>query len=243
MGSKSMQNLLCCVIVAASVVTASTATAGELQLTLSNGRATLIATDVPVRQILAEWARIGGTTVVNGERVLGPNLTLQMVDRPEREVLDAVLRSAAGYVAAPRSASVANLSVYDRILILPTSQAPAFNPAAASTPTFTPPPRQMPMPVDDDPVEQPNVVPPGAVPVPPGAIPQPQMPQQQIQPPATQAAPGMPQTLPRPGMLPQPAPGTPNPYTPNPPGVRPTPGGTTVPVRPPGGPGGPGGGE
>ncbi len=230
-----MQKLLCCVIVAASVATASAATAGELKLSISNGRATLIANDVPVRQILAEWARIGETKVVNGERVLGPNLTLQMVDRPEREVLDAVLRTAAGYVAAPRSAAAAHLSVYDRILILPTSQAPAYNPSAVSTPTFTPPPRPMPMPVDDDPVEQPNVLPPGARPLPPGAV------QQQQQPQQPQAQPGMPQTLPRPGMLPPPAPGTPNPYAPNSPVVRPTgPGGAPLPpgVRPPGGGGG-----
>jgi hypothetical protein len=226
-----MQNLFSCVIVAASVAIAGPAAAGELKLSIANGRATLIATDVPVRQILAEWARVGETKVVNGERVLGPNLTLQLVDRPEREVLDAVLRAAAGFVAAPRSTPVAHLSVYDRILILPTSQAPAYNPAAASTPTFTPPPRPMPMPVDDDPVEQPNVMPPGAMPMPPGAVRQPQ----------TQTAPDMPQTLPRPGMLPQPTPGAPNPYAPNSPAVRPTgPGGVPLPpgVKPPGGGGG-----
>ena len=233
-----MQKLLCCVIAAAAVTAASTATAGELTLSIANGRATLIATDVPVRQILAEWARIGETKVVNGDRVLGPNLTLQMVDRPEREVLDAVLRTAAGYVAAPRSTAAANLSVYDRILILPTSQAPAYNPAVSSTPTFTPPPRPMPMPmpmpVDDDPVEQPHVpsgVPPGAMPMPAGAAQQPQ-PQQ------PQGQPAMPQTLPRPGMLPPPAPATQNPYSPNVPIVRPGgPGGQPLPpgTRPPGG--------
>ncbi len=237
-----MPKLLCCVIVAASVATATPAAAGELKLSIANGRATLIATDVPVRQILAEWARIGETKVVNGDRVLGPNLTLQMVDRPEREVLDAVLRTAAGYVAAPRSTSAANLSVYDRILILPTSQAPAYNPAVSSTPTFTPPPRPMPVPVDDDPVEQPHVppgmppgMPPGAMPMPAGAA-QPRQPQQQ-----PQGQPAMPQTLPRPGMLPPPAPATQNPYAPNAPVVRPTgPGGTPLPpgVRPPGGGGG-----
>jgi hypothetical protein len=224
-----MRKLLSCVIAAVTLAAGSTATAGELKLSIAGGRATLIATDVPVRQILAEWARIGGTKVVNGERVLGPNLTLQLIDRPEREVLDAVLRTVAGYVAAPRGTAAANLSVYDRILILPTSQAPAYNPAAVSTPTFTPPPRPVPMP-DDDPVEQPNVVMPPNMP--PGAVPQPQQP-------GAQTAPGMPQTLPRPGMLPPPAPGTPNIYNPNAPGVRP--GGTLPPgVKPPGG-GGPGG--
>lgn len=231
-----MQKLLCCVIVSACAAVPSMAAAGELKLSIAYGRATLIATDVPIRQVLSEWARIGETKVVNGDRLVGPNLTLQLIDRPEREVLDAVLRTAAGYVAAPRSAGAANLSMYDRILILPTSQAPAYNPGSMPTPTFTQPQRAMPpvpMP-DDDPVEQPNVLPPGAV-VLPGAVPQGQ--------PQTQPAPGMPQTLPRPGMLPQPPPGTPNPYNPTqqqpivrPPGApgAPVPGG----VKPPGGGGG-----
>lgn len=220
------------------------AAAGELSLSIANGRATLIATDVPIRQVLAEWARVGGTKVVNGERVIGPNLTLQLVDRPEREVLDAVLRTAAGYVAAPRSASASTLSMYDRILILPTSQAPAYNPAAVPTPTFTPPPR--PVIPDDDPVEHPNVPQPGVVGVPPAtgmpsAVGVPQGIGQQ-QPPATQSTPGMPQTLPRPGMLPPPTPGSQNPYVvPNPNVPNPNVPNPNVPTVPGGRQGGPGG--
>jgi hypothetical protein len=239
-----MQKLLCGVVLLVGVAGASTAAAQELTLTIANGRATLIATDVPLRQVIAEWARVGNAKVVNGERLVGPNLTIQLVDRPEREVLDAILRSAAGYVAAARTGGDPHVSMYDRVLILPTSQAPAFNPVATSTPTFTPPrPMPMPMPVpveDDDPPDQPVVLPPGtaavpgAMPVPAGATAIPGMVPQQV--PATQSTPGMPQTLPQPGMLPQPAPMMPNPYVPNPaqqPTVRP---GTVV--RPPGGPGG-----
>jgi hypothetical protein len=231
-----MQKIFRCLIFAAGVATASTAMAGELKLSVSNGRATLIATDVPARQILAEWARIGGIKIVNGDRVMGPNLTVQLIDRPEREVLDTVLRTVAGYVAAPRAEMAANLSVFDKILILPTSQAPAYNPSMMSTPTFTRPPS--PVVPEDEPVEQPNVMPPGAnVPQPPGAMPQgpqvqqrPGMPAQQPQ----QQPQSQPLTLPRPGMLPPPAPGVPNPYAP---------GGVNQPVRPPGpgrggGPGG-----
>jgi hypothetical protein len=241
-----MQKFLCCVALVGCTAGASTAAAQGLTLSIANGRATLIATDVPLRQVIAEWARVGETKIVNGDRLVGPNLTIQLVDRPEREVLDAVLRTAAGYVAAQRDTGDPHLSMYDRILILPTSQAPAFNPAAtASTPTFTPP-RPMPAPVpapmmvdDDEPAEQPIVLPPGATAV-PGAMPVPpgtaMVPGMAPQVPATQPTPGMPQTLPRPGMLPQPAPTTPNPYAPNPvqqPNVRP---GTVV--RPPGRPDG-----
>ena len=46
---------------------ASVASAGDLKLTIDNGRVTLIAQDVPLRQILDEWARIGKTTIVNAD--------------------------------------------------------------------------------------------------------------------------------------------------------------------------------
>lgn len=230
-GSKPMQKIFRCVVLSALIGSASVVSAGELQLTIGSGRATLIASDVPIRQVLSEWARIGSIKVVNGDRVMGPNLTVQLIDRPEREVLDTVLRTVAAYVAAPRTEVAANLSVFDRILILPTSQAPAYNPSTMSTPTFTRPPAPI---VEDEPVEQPSVVPPGAnMPPPPGTAPQVPLTQPR---PGMQPVPGaqQPQFLPQPGMLPPPPTGVPNPYAPGPL------------VRPPGTPGsgrggGPGG--
>ena len=103
----------------------------QLQLQISNGRVTLDARNVPARQILAEWARIGGTKIVGAEKVMGGPLTLRLVDMPEKQALDIILRNVAGFMAAPRLASAApGASSYDRILIMATSSAPA--PAAAS---------------------------------------------------------------------------------------------------------------
>ena len=66
------KNLLCLVFaLAAFGVAASTATAGELSVKIANGRATIIAKDVPVRQILAEWAKVGETKILNGEKSRG----------------------------------------------------------------------------------------------------------------------------------------------------------------------------
>jgi len=224
---------------------ASLATAGDLKLTLSNGRVTLIAQDVPLRQILDEWARVGKTTIVNGDKLTGPPLTLQLIDRPEREVLDLLLRSASGYIAAQRQVTVADASVFDRVMILPVSRGPVG--PAVNTPTaFNNRPvtmQQTPMPVpdDDDPVVEPQVMPPGAMPpnVPAGVANVPGVVQapQNGQPPVL--------TAPRPGMLPAPPAGQPNPYGPPvvPGTIVPTvPGGNIPPpfVRP-GGPGGPGG--
>jgi hypothetical protein len=235
-----MQKLFRCLITAALVVaSASVAFAGELTLTLANGRATLIARDVSLRQVLDEWARVGKTTIVNGDKLAGPSITLQLVDRPEREVLDLLLRSASGYIAAPRAGNLSAASQFDRVMILPVSRGPVGVASAPPPPFNNRPnpnfqPMPMPMPVDDDnPVEQPQVLPPGVGPQNvPGAMP--------YQPPPASA----PITAPRPGILPAPPQGPPNPYgppgAPNPPGQQPfsRPG---VPGTPPGGPGGPGG--
>lgn len=223
----------------------------NLQLSMQNGRVTLIATDVPVRAILQEWSRIGQTKIINAEKLTGPNMTLQLVNKTEREALDILLRSAAGYMAAARPDGTEGISAYDRITILATSRAPA----ATAGPLTTPQPFQrapVPMPAiaeeDDEPVnvnvppqQMPQPAPgmspfPGtAPPVAPFATPTPQiegsqprfqpgmMPNQQ---PGQQ--PMQPMTSPRPGLLPQPPQNGVNPY--QQPGV----------VRP-GGPGGEGG--
>lgn len=115
------------------------ATAGELKLAIANGRVTLIADAVPIRTVLQEWARLGQSRIVNGDKVQGPPLTLQLVDVPEEQALDVVLRSASGYLAAPRATAVANASRFDRIVILATSR-------PTSTAAAAPPPPQQQMP-------------------------------------------------------------------------------------------------
>jgi hypothetical protein len=103
-----------------------------LKLEIHDGRVNLDAAAVPARQILTEWARVGGTKVVGGDKVTGPLLTLRLINMPERQALDIILRNVAGYMAAPRLASsMPGASSYDRILILPTSSAPTTAPANA----------------------------------------------------------------------------------------------------------------
>ena len=103
-----------------------------LKLEIHDGRVNLDAAAVPARQILTEWARVGGTKVVGGDKVTGGLLTLRLVNMSERQALDIILRNVAGYMAAPRLASsMPGASSYDRILILPTSSAPTNPPANA----------------------------------------------------------------------------------------------------------------
>ena len=96
----------------------------SVTLRFQEGLVTLRANNAPVRTILAEWARLGGATILNGDRVAGPTVTLELTDVPERQALDIVLRGVAGYMLAPRRDVSAAASTFDRILILPTSVAP-----------------------------------------------------------------------------------------------------------------------
>ena len=86
--------LRCALLAAVAISFAASASAGELKLTMQNGRVTLIADNVPLRQILQEWARVGQTTIVNGDKLTGPAMTLQLIDTPEREALDILLTAA-----------------------------------------------------------------------------------------------------------------------------------------------------
>jgi hypothetical protein len=102
----------------------------SVRLEFNDGKVTLSAREAPLRAILAEWARLGGATVVNGDRVVGQPVTLELTGVPERQALDVLLRGVSGYMIAPRPAGSSGASMFDRILILPTSVAPRNPPPA-----------------------------------------------------------------------------------------------------------------
>jgi hypothetical protein len=145
---------------------AGAASAQSLSIAFNDGKVRLKAENVPVSRILAEWTRIGGTRIVHGERVPGA-LTLEIMDVPERQALDIVLRGAAGYMVLARDMTPAGASSFDKILVLPTT---TRAPAAASVPqpspqTPTPPfPGQNTVEDDDDNQEPFTPPPPGAFP-------------------------------------------------------------------------------
>ena len=116
-----------------------------VELEFNAGRVTLSAQDASARVILSEWARLGSATIVNADDVVGPAMTIELVDMPERQALDIILRGTAGYLLAPRRAGAIGVSVFDRIVILATSAAPRDPPpapvtAAAPRPTLRRPP-------------------------------------------------------------------------------------------------------
>jgi hypothetical protein len=150
-------------IIAAGVclITASTASA-DVHLTMQNGRVSIVAKDATVRQILTEWARVGQTKIVNVERVPGGPVSIELNNVPESQALEVLLRAMSGYIAAPRAVDVANLSRFDRIIVMPTlagARAPVTS--APQPPTFQQPPQfnqAPPVADDEDEPPAPNVV-------------------------------------------------------------------------------------
>ena len=114
---------------ALSVATAGPAAAQALKVDFHDGRVTVEANSVPVRQILTEWGKVGGTKIVGAERITGAPISVKLINVTEKQALETILRSVAGYMAAPRNTG-AGASMYDRIMVMATSAAPA---AAANT--------------------------------------------------------------------------------------------------------------
>jgi hypothetical protein len=151
--------------VALSILVAGPASAQQpLKISFEDGRVSIDATSVPVRTILNEWAKIGGTNVVGAERVSGAPITVKLVNIPEAQALETILRSVAGYMAAPRNMGTGR-SMYDRILVMATTSAPATasavrpapqpSTAFAGTQRFVPPrpPQRQDQPEQDEPAE------------------------------------------------------------------------------------------
>ena len=124
--------------IALLLVLAGSPASAQVQLTIRNGHVTIIAKDATVRQILAEWARVGQTRIVNAERLPGGPLTLRLTDVPEEQALDLLLRNVSGYMAAQRVIADAALSRYDGILVMPTA-APARQALASAPPVLQQP--------------------------------------------------------------------------------------------------------
>src|SRR5262252_8217523 len=111
----------------------------DVQVSIHDGRVTIVAKDATVRQILAEWARVGRTRIVNAERIPGGPLTIEMKDVPELDALDVLLRTLSGYMASPRAAQTADASQFEAIVVMPTTAAPLSRAASVAPAPFAPP--------------------------------------------------------------------------------------------------------
>lgn len=213
--------LLAASLALGAILVAPLSAAPGVDLRISGGRVWLKATNATVGQILAEWSRLGQTRIVNGDRVPGGPVTMQLENVSEEEALDVLLRSAAGFMGVRRTIPLAASSEFDRILILPKGTAPTTaaalqRPVEPPAPVFNPPETQ-PQPVfmpgvqrvigpDGQPVpdDQDNDTGGRGAPIIPGAAQPPAAPAQtpdvQQPGPTGSARPGMPVGVARPGM-------------------------------------------
>jgi hypothetical protein len=122
---------------------AGPASAQAVRLEFHDGKVNLTAQNASLRTILTEWARLGGTQVVNSERLSGAPVSLQLTNIPETQALDIILRGTAGYIAGLRNTptSAASPSLLDRIMIVPTAGTAAV---AGARPIQAPPPFALP---------------------------------------------------------------------------------------------------
>jgi hypothetical protein len=135
------------IAVLAAVLSGAAPAFADLSVAMHDGRVSIVAKDATVRQILAEWARVGQTRIVNVERIPGGPVTLVLENVTEMQALEVLLRPLSGYIAAPRAVAAANLSDYDRIIIMPTLAegrpamvASAAPPSVGALPSAPPPP-------------------------------------------------------------------------------------------------------
>ena len=108
----------------------------DVQLSIRDGRISIVARDATVSQILAEWAAVGQIQIVNGEKIPRDPITIELENVSEQQALDVVLRTASGYIAASRAIAVPNASRFDRIVVVPPSVVPTPPPPGAA-PTAT----------------------------------------------------------------------------------------------------------
>src|SRR5262245_38877674 len=95
------------VSVSTIVVLAGTFASGQSQavnIAFDDGKVTLAATDALVTDVLAAWARIGGTEIAGVENVqAGARVTVDFKAASELTALDELLSTTGGYITGLRS--------------------------------------------------------------------------------------------------------------------------------------------
>lgn len=106
-----------------------------LELSFHDGLVTLVARNVTLVEVLNEWARKGGSKMVNAEKLTAGQVTYEFRDADELTVLKSLLRPAAGYIAAPRRAGgPVGASSLEQVVILATSR-PTASTSVTAMPT------------------------------------------------------------------------------------------------------------
>ncbi len=125
--SNTLPGIALALMCAAVVMTAHQACAEDFWMIFQQHKVTIVARDVPVSKILDRWSQVGGTVVVNADAIQSGPVSLQLVDVPERDALEILLRGVNGYIVADREDGRDAGSTIGRILILRKSTGPVRN--------------------------------------------------------------------------------------------------------------------
>ena len=126
---------LALVVVVMAWCAVSTARA-DVQFSIRDGRVVLVANNATIAEIMEEWANVGKTKIVNADKIPMEIVTLELRNVSERQVLDILLRTTSGFIAALREVDDPNASLFDRIVIMPPSVAPPPPVNASAPPAY-----------------------------------------------------------------------------------------------------------
>lgn len=148
------------VVVAAALLTCAipmrAQSARKLDISFNAGRVTILAENVTLAEILAEWSRKGGSKIVNAEQLRGaPVMLTEFKDQPEAHVLRTLLREAPGYGAAMRAATpgastVQTVFIHAVRTITPTTSSAPMASQVQQSPSPVAAPRQIQGSPDDE---------------------------------------------------------------------------------------------
>ena len=102
---------------ALAFLVAGNCSAQGLVVWFDNGRVTVLAEQVSVRQILMEWSRIGSVSLENADRLPSAPIVVHLVNLPERAALETLLRGVNGYILGSRPSARTTDTAIDRIWI------------------------------------------------------------------------------------------------------------------------------
>lgn len=105
--------------------------ARKLDISFNSGRVTIVAEGVTLSEIFQEWARKGGTRIINAHQLPATRMFLtEFKDQPEAEVLRTLLREAPGYGAAMRTEAPDGASFAQTVYIHAVRTQPVSNSSA-----------------------------------------------------------------------------------------------------------------
>src|SRR5262245_30987808 len=106
-----LRRILCVAVMLA--LSAAVPAGADVRVTVRDGRVDIAATDATVGEILAEWARVTGMTIVHAEVLPPERVTIDLRDATESDALAVLLRGAGGYVASARAGTDPATSMFD----------------------------------------------------------------------------------------------------------------------------------